>query len=404
MAVEKTTPFDEGLLDEIVQEYGTPVFVYEEAGIRASAQRLNAAFSWSEDYVNHFAVKATPTPAIMRVLEEEGMGFDASSRLELRMLDNAQLGENGIFYTSNNTPDRDYQYAHLLDATINVDKLPYIEQVRRALGDLPMRMVIRYNPGTEQSNDLIGTKFGDTEDHVLEGLALMKKGGVDLIGLHAMVVTNETDPEAFGRTAQQLRVMAEKAMDLHGVEVELINIGGGLGVNYRPDEEPVDVEAIGQAVEAELGDTGIRVVSENGRHLTGPHGYLVSRVTHGMVEGHETLMTIDASVNSMPRLKAGGYHHITFPGHETAGTREMTVVGSMCANTDRMYKGWPVPDTLQPGDLAVMHDVGAHVRANAGNYNLKTIPGEVLVSPDGSHRMVQRHEEEEDLFATITEW
>ncbi len=407
MAVSKELPFEEDVLHEIAETYGTPVFVYDEQGIRDRAREVNQAFAWSEDFVNHFAVKATPTPGILRVIESEGMGFDCSSRGELLMTQQNQLGEHGLFYTSNNTPDRDYVLAHELGATINVDKQPYVTQVRRALGALPARMAIRFNPGElKEGNDIIGnprdSKFGETADNIMRALREMKSGGVEQIGLHTMVVSNETRPDSFADTARLLRQLAERAIMDAGVDIAFINVGGGLGVNYHPDEEPVDAMAVGRAIESELGELGIPVVSEHGRFITGPNGYFLTRITHGIVETYEKYVQVDTSINNMARLAtvSAAYHHINVLGRDGDPTESMFVTGSMCANTDRMFKNRQLPTTIQPGDLMVIQDAGAHSRANSHNYNFRLRAGEVLVHPDGSHQLIRRHETEEDLFAT----
>ena len=407
MSVEKSLPFAPEVFHEVAEEYGTPLYVYDEAGIRRNAQEVNAAFSWSPDYVNYFAVKATPTPGVLRVIASEGMGFDCSSRPELRMVQMEELGEHGVFYTSNNTPDDDYRLAHDMGAIINVDKAPYVGQVLRALGQLPSTMAIRYNPGGKKTgNDIIGdpikSKFGDTEEHILFALHEMRLHGVEQIGLHAMLVSNERDPESFAGTAKLLRELSERAMSEVGVEINFINVGGGIGVNYHPDEDPVDVGAIGEAIASELKQLDIPILTENGRYITGPHGYWLTRVTHGIMETYESYVEVDTSINNMARLATvtAAYHHIDVLGREGDPTRPMNVTGSMCANSDIFFKNRELPTTIEPGDLMVIHDAGAHSRANSHNYNFRLRAGEVLIHPDGSTQKIRRHETEEDLFAT----
>jgi diaminopimelate decarboxylase len=405
--IDKTLPFSHELLEEIAEQYGTPVFVYNEEGIRHNAQRLLKAFSFNKDHKNFFAVKATPTPGILRIIHDEKMGFDCSSRGELEMIDQENLTSNGIFYSSNNTPDDDYRFANNIGATINVDKLPYVQQVREALGgQLPARMAIRYNPGSQHSgNGIIGkpeeSKFGDTAEHVLTALAEMKNAGVSDLGLHAMVASNEKSVQHFATTARLLRELAERAQ-AQGCEIAFINVGGGLGVNYKDDEEPVDVEGIGQAVQSELGALDIPIYTEHGRFITGPHGYLLTRVTHGIIETYEPYVEIDSSINNMARLATvtAAYHHINILGRDGDPKRKMNVTGSLCANTDKMFKMRELPETIQPGDLMVIQDAGAHSRANSHNYNFRLRAGEVLVHPDGTHSLIRRHERVDDLFAT----
>lgn len=405
--IDKSLPFSPETFEEIAETYGTPVYVYDEAGIRDNAREVIDAFSWAPEYKNFFAVKATPTPGILRVIAEEGMGFDCSSRPELLMVGQEGLSDGGMFYTSNNTPDDDYRLADSLGALINVDKLPYVAQVQRALGSLPPRMAIRYNPGDKKTgNDIIGnpidSKFGDTEEHVLEALREMRNGGVEQIGLHTMVVSNEKDPASFAGTARLLRELTERALEEAGIEIRFINIGGGIGVNYHPSEAPVDVAAIGEAVASELQQLEIPVYSENGRYITGPHGYWLTRVTHGIVESHKTFLEVDTSINNMARLATvkAAYHHINVLGRDGSPTKPMNVTGSMCANSDIFFKDRELPVNTRPGDLMVIHDAGAHSRANSHNYNFRLRAGEVLVHEDGTVSLIRRHETEEDLFAT----
>ncbi|MYB40501.1 diaminopimelate decarboxylase [Candidatus Saccharibacteria bacterium] len=408
MIASKNLPFEEPLLRELAETYGTPLYIYDEAGIRRSAKVLKEAFAWSKGYVNYFAVKATPTPAILKLLAEEGMGFDCSSAAELALV--KQGGWNGrrVFYTSNNTPDEDYRYAQELGAVINLDKLPYLEQVAKAVGGYPSRMAIRYNPGGEGGNDIIGrpgdSKFGDTEDHVLKALEKMRSGGVSEIGLHAMVASNERDPAAFGRIAELLRRLAERAAAELSLGLSFINLGGGVGIPYRPEEEPTDIAAIGQAAKTSLSPLNIPVYTECGRFVTGPNGYLLTAVTHGVVESYRRFLTVDTSINNLCRLSSAGpdvYHHVSALGKKTKETKEVTVVGSMCVNSDRMFKDRSLPADIKRGDLLVVHDVGAHGRANSTNYNGRLRCGEVLVRTDGSHKLIRRHENFNDLFATV---
>lgn len=407
MPLSKELPFSPEVFHDIAEHYRTPIYVYDEAGIRGNAQTINKAFHWSPGYINHFAVKATPTPGILRLIEQEGMGFDCSSAGELLTMYKNKLGEHGIFYTSNNTPNEDYILANWLGATINIDKQPYVQQVHRALGRLPTRMSIRYNPGQVKSgNDIIGnpvnSKFGATEKQVIEAMRQMRSLGVEQLGLHTMVVSNETNPDSFAETARLLRQLAEKALELEGIELSFINVGGGIGISYHPEDVPVDVEGIGEAIESELGCLNIPIISEYGRYITGPHGYLLTRVTHGIQENYEPYLEIDSSINNMARLATvtAAYHHINILGRDGDSTRPLHITGSMCANTDKMFKWRDLPETVQPGDLVVIHDAGAHSRANSHNYNDLRRAGEVIVRPDGSHYLVRRHETIRDVHAT----
>jgi len=408
MTAAKTLPFAAEVFQDIASQYGTPVFVYDQAGIQRSAAAVNNAFRWSPGYTNFFAVKATPTPGILRVLAAQQMGFDCSSAPELMMVEQEGLTENGVFYTSNNTPDADYRLAHNMGAIINVDKGQFVSQVQRALGgNLPQRMAIRYNPGPlKEGSSIIGDpnkqKFGDTAAHVIDALKAMRSGGVRSLGLHAMFGSNERSPEYFGDTARLLRALADTACSDFGLNIDFINVGGGLGINYDPADRPADVPAIGQAIQAELGDLKIPILTEYGRYITGPHGYLLTRVTHGIVKTYESFVMVDTSINNMARLATvhRAYHHIDVLGRQGDPTEPMNVTGSMCANTDIFFRDHPLPTTMAPGDLVVIHDAGAHSRSNSHNYNFRLRAGEVLVRPDGTTQLIRRHETPEDLFAT----
>ena len=336
------------------------------------------------------------------------MGFDCSSLAELALVKRGGFSGKKVFYTSNNTPDEDYRYAYDMGAVINLDKLPYLDQVVRALGRYPERMAIRYNPGGEGGNHIIGkpadSKFGDTAEHVLEALKKMKAGGVLEIGLHAMVASNERKPAAFGEVAGLLKRLAGKAVTEFGLELSFINLGGGVGIPYKPEEEPTDIAAIGRVVEEALDGLSIPIYTECGRYVTGPNGYLLTSVTHGVVESYRPFLTVDTSINNLSRLSSAGsgvYHHISAVKRGLEATEKMTVVGSMCVNSDQMFKDRSLPVDIKPGDLLVVHDAGAHARANSTNYNGRLRCGEVLVKPDGSHTLIRRHEDLDDLFATV---
>jgi diaminopimelate decarboxylase len=409
MSVTRELPFSADVFHEIAEQFGTPTYVYDEAGIRDSARQVNEAFDWSPGYVNHFAVKAAPFPAVLRAVQAEGMGFDCSSSTELKIVRDQVGGDSPVFYTSNGTPAEHYRTAHGMDALINVDKMPNVGFVEQALGALPARMAIRFNPGSmKKGKDIIGdpryAKFGDTEEHVLEAIRQMDRGGVEEVGLHTMVVSNEKDPESFAETARILRELAEKTLDRVGVAVSFINIGGGIGVNYNPNDPtdiPVDLPAIGEAVRSELGGLGIPIVSENGRRVTGPHGYFLTRVTHGIIESYQRFLQVDTSVNNMARLAtvSAAYHDIHILGREGDERQEMTVTGSMCANTDRFFKDRMLPASTRPGDLMVIFDAGAHMQSNSHNYNGWPRAGGVIVRTDGDIQVAVHPETEEHILA-----
>lgn len=401
--MNKSCPWAAKLLRQLAETYGTPLFVYDEAGIRAHARQLKQAFAWSAGYLNYFAVKATPTPEILRLLADEGLGFDCSSEVELELAEPTQAK---LFYTSSNSSDQAYQQAARLGAIINLDKLAYLAQLKRALGKLPETVALRYVPTiTKFGNQIIGqptnSKFGDTQAHILTGIAELKAAGVQQIGLQAMLVSNESRPQVFGQIAQFMRQLAEAIEARYHFKVAFINLGGGLAVNYQPDQAPTDIQAIGQAVKAVLAPTQIPIITEIGRYLTGPNGYLLTRVNHQPVKSHQTFLPVDTSVNNLNRLISveGAYHQLEAVGKAAKPSQMTTVVGSMCTNNDQLFAG-QLPTNLQAGDLLVIYDVGAHGRSDSTNYNGQLRAGEVLVRPDGSHLLIRRHESRADLLAT----
>ena len=411
----KRLPFGKDLWDEIAQTYGTPLYVYDEAGICANARRLQEAFSWIPDYQNFFAVKATPTPAILRLIAGQGMGFDCSSRGELEMIRRESLADNGVFYSSNNTADDDYAFAFRLGATINLDKFDYVDQVRRVLETPPKRMAIRYNPGDfGVGSSIIGfprlAKFGARRDDVVAGVVALRRWGVESVGLHTMVVSNERDPAQFAATASVVSELAIYIEEQTGRRIDFVNLGGGLGVTYHAADPEVDVLGVGAAIRGVLGNSTFRIMTEHGRYITGPHGYLLTRITHGIQRVHQPFLQVDTSINNIARLATvtAAYHQLDVLGRENDLLIPMNVTGSMCANTDVMFRsaavgsrpGCMLPETSAPGDLLVIHDAGAHCRANSHNYNFQLRCGEVLVGKDGSHSLIRRHETIDDLLRT----
>ncbi|MEL6546477.1 MAG: diaminopimelate decarboxylase [Myxococcota bacterium] len=400
----------ERMLHEVAETYGTPIFVYDETAIRAGARELRQAFRWSPGYRNHFAVKACPTPAILRVLADEGMGFDCSSLGEL-VLVSETVPDAPVFFTSNNTTDEEYRIASQLNATINLDKASELERVFDLIG-VPERMSIRYTPGRDDvsqpmGNAIIGpplkSKFGDTRDNVGFALKRMKTAGVRELGLHTMLASNELEPEFFERSARMMRDTAQWLIDVHSVELSFLNLGGGLGVNYSKCDSLPSFDAVSESVRRELGRSEVSVVTEFGRRITGPHGILLTRVTHGFVESHDTYLQIDTSINNIPGFASDttNLHHIEVLNRDSMNTRVATLVGSLCTGSDRMFRDRQVPASTEPGDLVAVHDAGAHARAKAHNYNFRLRAGEVLVSSPIEHRLIRRSETVDDLLATI---
>lgn len=416
---QKTIPFDRSKIEEIAAKYPTPFHIYDEAGIRTTARNLKKAFSWSKDYINYFAVKATPNPYIMEILKEEGMGADASSLPELILSDKVGLQGHQIMFTSNNTPAEEYIAAYELGAVINLDDINQIEVLEKSLGGkFPEFISFRYNPGpdlTTYDGNFIGSpeeaKFGVTTEQLPKAYELARNKGAKKFGLHTMVVSNELQEEAHIKTATMLFEMAVKLHKDLGINIEQVNFGGGLGVAYKPTDKEIDLEKISQGIKAEyerlIKNTELdplRIVTENGRYVTGPNGYLVTKV-RSLKHTYHDFIGVDASMADLMRPGMyDSYHHITILGKENQPTKPRRVVGGLCENND-IFTGVDTKDRDLPeaavGDFMVIYDAGAHGRSMGFNYNGKLRSGELLLKTDGSVKAIRRSETIEDYFATL---
>lgn len=410
---EKRLPFTKAQLEAIAAVHETPFHIYDEQAIRENARRLKAAFAWAPGFKEYFAVKATPNPYILKLLHEEGFGADCSSLTELVAAQRAGLRGEEIVFTSNDTPAAEYRLARELGAVINLDDLSHIGYLGREAG-LPELVSFRFNPGPlrQDGNAIIGNpveaKYGLTREQMSEAFRIVRGKGVTRFGLHTMVVSNELNPASFLRTAE---MMFDLAVELHrelGIRFEVINLGGGIGIPYRPEEEPVDLMALGQAIrgayEAKIAAHGLhptRLALECGRVITGPYGYLVTRVLH-QKDTYKRYIGLDACMAHLMRPGMyGAYHHITVPGKESWPLDHVyDVTGSLCENNDKFAIDRPLP-RLDIGDLVVIHDTGAHGHSMGFNYNGKLRSAELLWRPDGSVKLIRRAETVEDYFATI---
>ena len=402
-------PFDEAKATEIVEQFGSPIYVYDEAGLRRTAQQLNKAFAWADGYKNFFAVKATPTPSILKILHEEGMGFDCSSRTELLTMQ--RLGNEGknIFFTSNNTSKEDFELAIKLNATVNIDDLSQVLTFVEALEGGSLGCVAaRYNPGELKSgNTIIGepteAKYGMSIDALIETFTMLKRQDITEFGLHTMVVSNELSPSYFSDTAELLLDAIEQVEQATGITFSFVDLGGGFGLNYHIDQAAFDVYAASQEIAEVFKRCGknLRIYTENGRFVTGPHGYLLTRVRYVMNK-YKTYLGVDASMHNLMRPGMyGAYHHITVLGKDKqAHDKQYDVVGSLCENNDKFAIDRPLPE-VEAGDLLVIHDVGAHGHAMGFNYNGLLRSGEVLLKQDGGLELIRRAETEEDYFKTV---
>ncbi len=409
---EKNLPFTHEDITRLTEEYPTPFHIYDEEGIRSTARRLIQAFRWAPDFTNFFAVKACPNPYILDILHQEGFGADCSSLPELEMSRRTGITGEEIMFSSNDTPAHEFIRARELGAIINLDDITHIDYLERHAG-LPDILSMRYNPGPlREGNAIIGhpeeAKYGLTREQILEGYRIIRDRGVTRFGLHTMVASNELNPDYFIETAAMLFDLVREINDKTGVHFEFVNLGGGFGIPYRPGEKAIDIEYVGEGIRQEYEKTiagtdidPLKIFMESGRMITGPHGYLVSRVLHRK-ETYKSYVGLDASMANLMRPGIyGAYHHITVSGREnepSAGIFDVT--GSLCENNDKFAIDRELPAT-EPGDLIVIHDTGAHGYAMGFNYNGKLRSAELLLKPDHTVKRIRRAETVEDYFATL---
>ncbi len=398
-------------LKEIVSQYPTPFHIYDEKGIRDNMQRFNSAFQWNEGFKNYFAVKATPTPAILKILKDEGSGFDCSSHTELTLMERLHISGEEIMFTSNNTAVYEFEKARQMDVLINLDDVEHLTYLEKHAG-LPEAISFRFNPGKlKEGNKIIGhpeeSKFGMTKAQLFEGYQLAQNKGISRFGLHTMVASNELSSDYFIETAVLLfELIAELSQKL-GIQFEFVNLGGGLGIPHRPGETAVDLNQVSigiqQAYEKIILGNGFPPLSlfmECGRFVTGPYGLLISTVQH-VKKSYKTYIGLDASMNNLMRPALyGAYHHISTFGQEQSHINPVDVTGSLCENNDKFAINRPLPP-LKAGDLVAIHDSSAHRYAMGFNYNGRLRSGELLLKEDGSFVEIRRPENVEDYFQTM---
>lgn len=411
----KKLPFvTKEMIEEIVKTYPTPFHIYDEKGIRENAKAVKEAFSWNKGFKEYFAVKATPNPFLINILHEYGCGCDCSSLTEL-MLSNA-LGINGhdIMFSSNDTPAEDYAYAAKVGAIINLDDITHIDFVEGILGKLPETMSCRFNPGGvfQMSNGIMDNpgdaKYGFTTEQLFEGFRIMKEKGVKHFGIHAFLASNTVTNEYYPQLAKQLFEVAVQLKEETGANIEFINLSGGVGIPYTPDQEPNDIRVIGEGVRkvyeevlvpAGMGD--VAIYTEMGRFMMGPYGEVITRAIHEK-HTHKEYIGVDAcAVNLMRPAMYGAYHHITVLGKEDAPCEhKYDVTGSLCENNDKFAVDRMLPE-IEMGDYLAIHDTGAHGYAMGYNYNGKLKSAELLLKEDGSVQLIRRAETPKDYFATL---
>ncbi|HEL2495276.1 TPA: diaminopimelate decarboxylase [Streptococcus suis] len=405
------TPFvSKEVLETITEQFPTPFHLYDEKGIREKARALNAAFSWNKGFKEYFAVKATPTPAILKILQEEGCGVDCATDVEVLMSE--KLGFKDIMFTSNDTQAQEFVYARKVGATINLDAYEHIEFLKNVAG-IPETVCLRYNPGgvfslgTDIMDHPEESKFGMTKEQLMKGYKELKELGVKQFGIHAFLASNTVTNDYYPVLARQLFELALEIREETGVTLDFINLSGGIGVNYRPDQEPNDIAVIGEGVrkvyEEILTPAGmghVKIFTELGRFMLAPHGHLITKVLHRK-ETYRTYIGVDASAaNLMRPAFYGAYHHITNITRPDAPIEVVDVAGSLCENNDKFAVNRELP-RAEVGDTLVIHDSGAHGFSMGYNYNGRLRSSEILLQEDGTARMIRRAETPEDYFATI---
>ena len=400
-------------LEDIASRYATPFYLYDEKGIRETARRVNKAFSWNKGFKEYFAVKATPTPGILKILHEEGCGADCSSYTELLMADAVGFKGDEIMFSSNDTPAEDFQLARKLNATINLDDITHIDFLER-VADIPDTVCCRYNPGGHFAiaNNIMDNpgdaKYGMTRQQLTEAYKRLMAKGVKHFGLHAFLASNTVTNDYYPELARILFKVAVELKEETGASIEFINLSGGVGIAYRPDQPENDIMEIGegvrQAFEEVLVPAGlgnVRLYTEMGRYMLAPYGALVSRVIHQKHIYKEYIGLDACAANLMRPAMYGSYHHITVMGKENAPCDHMyDVTGGLCENNDKFAIDRMLPE-INIGDLVFIHDAGAHGFAMGYNYNGKLRSAELLLKEDGSVEMIRRAETPADYFATF---
>ncbi len=400
-------------LEDIASRYATPFYLYDEKGIRETARRVNKAFSWNKGFKEYFAVKATPTPGILKILHEEGCGADCSSYTELLMADAVGFKGDEIMFSSNDTPAEDFQLARKLNATINLDDITHIDFLER-VADIPDTVCCRYNPGGHFAiaNNIMDNpgdaKYGMTREQLTEAYKRLMAKGVKHFGLHAFLASNTVTNDYYPELARILFKVAVELKEETGASIEFINLSGGVGIAYRPGQLQNDIMEIGEGVRrayeevlVPAGMGNVRLYTEMGRYMLAPYGALVSRVIHQKHIYKEYIGLDACAANLMRPAIYGAYHHITVMGKENAPCdHKYDVTGGLCENNDKFAIDRMLPE-INIGDLVFIHDAGAHGFAMGYNYNGKLRSAELLLKEDGSVEMIRRAETPADYFATF---
>ena len=401
-------------LKEIAKDYPTPFYLYDEKGIRENARAVNEAFSWNKGFKEYFAVKATPNPFLIDILREYGSGCDCSSLTELMLSEAMGIRGEDIMFSSNSTPAEEYLYANKLGAIINLDDYTHIDFLEKTLGYIPETISCRFNPGGvfQMSNGIMDNpgdaKYGFTEEQLFDGFRLLKKKGAKRFGIHAFLASNTVTNEYYPQLASQLFELAVRLKRETGADIRFINLSGGVGIPYTPDQKPNDIRVIGEGVRkvyeeiltpAGMGD--VALYTEMGRFMMGPYGCLVTTAIHQKHTYKEYIGCDACAVNLMRPAMYGAYHHITVMGKDNDRCdHKYDVTGSLCENNDKFAIDRMLPK-IDIGDLLLIHDTGAHGYAMGYNYNGKLKCAELLLKEDGSVELIRRAETPKDYFATF---
>ena len=401
-------------LEEIIREIPTPFHLYDEKGIRENAEKVMKAFSWNPGFKEYFAVKANPNPYLIKILGEYGCGCDCSSLTELMLSEAMGFGGDDIMFSSNVTPAEEYKKAAELGAVINLDDITHVDFLEKTLGYIPKKISCRYNPGGlfKNTTDIMDNpgdaKYGMTTEQLFEAFRMLKAKGAEEFGIHAFLASNTVTNEYYPALAKVLFEVAVKLQKETGCHITFINLSGGVGIPYRPDQEPNDIQAIGDGVRrvyeevlvpAGMGD--VSLCTEMGRFMMGPYGCLVAKAIHEKHIYKEYIGLDACAANLMRPAMYGAYHHITVMGKEEAPCdHKYDVTGSLCENNDKFAIDRMLPQ-IDMGDILVIHDTGAHGFSMGYNYNGRLWSAEVLLKEDGSFQKIRRAEEPKDYFATL---
>ena len=407
-------PLSKAQLDNLISKFPTPFYLYDEKAIRENMQKFTKAFSIFPVFREHFAVKACPNPYILKILAQEGCGADCSSLPELILSKKSGILGKKVIFTSNETPAEEYKYAYESGNIINLDDFTHIDYLKKAIGKLPDTICFRYNPGNDKQgcNSIIGkpeeAKYGLTREQIIQAYKICKEEGVKHFGLHTMVASNELNPDFFIDTAKLLFELCAEIKEKTGVRIEFVDLGGGIGIPYRPEQKAVDYDYVAKGIKNEYDKILIpanldpmEIYWECGRPITGPYGWLITTAIHEKHIYREYIAVDSCMADLMRPGMYGAYHEITVSGKENEPkTQVYDVVGSLCENCDKFAVQRSLPK-IEMGDHIIIHDAGAHGRAMGFNYNGKLRCGEILMRQDGSFKQIRRRETIDDLFATL---